>query len=91
MTSDLNGDDGRVSTSFDQMVVIDGDSATPLPLTSREQEIFALMKKGWCNKEIAKRLQIQAQTVRNHAHTIFMKLGIKRRAEAMRMVANSTV
>ena|SRR5689334_18826494 len=77
-----------MSTPLGRMFVVGDGAAMPLSLTVREQQVLALMKKGWCNKEIARRLQIQTQTVRNHAHSIFMKLGIKRRVEVMRMVAN---
>jgi DNA-binding NarL/FixJ family response regulator len=34
------------------------------------------------NKEIAQRLSIQVQTVKNHVHNVLLKLGVSRRAES---------
>ncbi len=52
-----------------------------LPLTPREQEIAALVAQGLMNKEIAARLFISDQTVKNHLHNIFEKLGVSDRLE----------
>lgn len=50
-------------------------------LTRREREIVALIDEGLSNKEIARRLQIELPTVKNHVHNILDKLGARRRGE----------
>jgi DNA-binding NarL/FixJ family response regulator len=51
-------------------------------LTSREQEIFRLIQGGLSNKEIAARLQIAPNTVKNHVHHLLEKLKVRNRHEA---------
>ncbi len=51
-------------------------------LTRRELEIIALIEDGLSNKEIAVRLQIEVQTVKNHIHNILDKLQLNGRREA---------
>src|SRR5438876_381909 len=51
------------------------------PLTAREQEIVALVAQGYKNKEIAGKLFIRDQTVKNHLQNIFHKLGVSGRLE----------
>jgi two-component system nitrate/nitrite response regulator NarL len=59
------------------------DSPTPEGrLTSRETEVLELLADGLANKQIAQRLSIQVQTVKNHVHNVLVKLGVNRRAEA---------
>ena len=54
--------------------------ARPL-LTEREQDIVRLVTQGFRNKEIADKLSIGEQTVKNHLHNIFDKLGVSDRLE----------
>ena len=50
------------------------------PLVSRrEHEIIQLVTQGLKNKEIAERFLISEQTVKNHLHNIFDKLGVSDR------------
>lgn len=56
----------------------------PVRLTPRELEIVALLDDGLSNKEIAARLRIELQTVKNHVHNILEKLRVPRREEAVR-------
>jgi two-component system, NarL family, nitrate/nitrite response regulator NarL len=51
-------------------------------LSARESEILALVAEGRSNKEIARRLEISAATVKNHMHNILQKLQVGRRGEA---------
>jgi two-component system nitrate/nitrite response regulator NarL len=51
-------------------------------LTPRQAQVLALVAEGLSNKEIAQRLSIQEQTVKNHMHRILRKFGVHRRAEA---------
>jgi DNA-binding NarL/FixJ family response regulator len=51
------------------------------PLSHREREIVALVAQGFKNKEMAEKLFISEQTVKNHLHNIFDKLGVSDRLE----------
>jgi two-component system nitrate/nitrite response regulator NarL len=55
-------------------------------LTLREREIVSLIDEGLSNKEIARRLQIELPTVKNHVHHILRKLNASRRGEAAAML-----
>jgi DNA-binding NarL/FixJ family response regulator len=59
-----------------------GHAGAPAGLTAREAEILALLQQGLPNKMISRRLGIELATVKNHVHSIFGKLGLRRRAEA---------
>lgn len=50
-----------------------------LGLTNREQQLVGLISQGLTNKEIASRLQLAEQTVRNHVHRMLRKLGATHR------------
>ncbi len=52
-------------------------------LTKREQEILALLAKGYLYKEIADHLAITLSTVRAHLHTIYEKLHVQSRTQAV--------
>jgi len=52
-------------------------------LTSREQEILALLAKGFLYKEIADQLGISLSTVRAHLHTVYQKMHVQSRTEAV--------
>ena len=55
-------------------------SEKPL-LSDREMEVVQLVAQGFQNKEIGKELFISEQTVKNHLHNIFDKLGVSDRLE----------
>jgi DNA-binding NarL/FixJ family response regulator len=66
----------------------------PLPrelvrLTPREVEVLGLIDQQLSNKEIAVRLSIEVQTVKNHVHNILEKLHLERRQEAARFARES--
>jgi DNA-binding NarL/FixJ family response regulator len=52
-------------------------------LTEREMEVLRLMAAGHRNERIAEALQITEQTVKNHVRSIFGKLGVENRVEAV--------
>ncbi len=52
-----------------------------VPLSAREREIVALVAQGYRNREMAEKLFISEQTVKNHLHNIFDKLGVSDRLE----------
>ncbi len=53
-------------------------------LTPREEQILALMAEGLSNKEIAARLVLQPQSVKNYAHLVMQKLDLHSRLDVMR-------
>lgn len=52
-------------------------------LTPREWQVLGLMANGFRNKEIAARLNISDETVKSHAKSIYGKLKIKGRRDAI--------
>jgi two-component system, NarL family, response regulator len=52
-------------------------------LTDREHQVLELMVRGKANKEIAVSLGIEESTVKVHARSIFSKLGVSQRTEAV--------
>ncbi len=59
-------------------------------LTNREREIFTLIATGYDNDQIAEKLFLAEQTVRNHVSTIYSKLGVKDRFEIIRLANRIT-
>ena len=55
-------------------------------LSEREVEILRLAKRGLPNPQIAQSLHISPGTVRNHLSTIYRKLGVHSRHEALQVV-----
>ena len=63
---------------------------TPLPvfppaleLSYRENEILSLIAEGLSNIEISRRLGIAVSTVKNHSTSIYRKLDVRDRANAI--------
>jgi DNA-binding CsgD family transcriptional regulator len=52
-------------------------------LTAREAQILDRVARGLNNREIAQLLRISEKTVRNHLTTVFSKLGLASRAQAI--------
>lgn len=52
------------------------------PLSVREMEVLACVTQGMSNKEIALKLKISQQTVKNHVTSILRKLGLEDRTQA---------
>lgn len=50
-------------------------------LTTREEEILALIRQGLTNKEIAGKLLISLHTARAHTRSLFIKTGARNRTE----------
>jgi len=58
-------------------------AAPAQPLTPREVEVLAMLAEGHANKAIAARLAISEHTVKTHVGSVFGKLGVSTRAEAV--------
>lgn len=54
------------------------------PLTERESEVLALLARGLANKQIAVSLGISEHTVKFHVSSIYTKLNVTNRTEAVR-------
>ena len=54
------------------------------PLTDRESEVLGLLAKGLANKQIAVALSISEHTVKFHVSSIYAKLNVTNRTEAVR-------
>jgi DNA-binding NarL/FixJ family response regulator len=52
-------------------------------LTSREREVLRMLAEGLGNKQIGAQLQISEHTVKFHVGSVFGKLGVSSRAEAV--------
>ncbi len=53
------------------------------PLSRRELEVLPLIAEGLTNQEIAARLYLSLHTVKAHARTIYAKLGVSSRTQAV--------
>jgi DNA-binding NarL/FixJ family response regulator len=53
-------------------------------LSGREREVMGLIATGATNREIAERLYLSPHTVKEHTSTIYRKLGVRNRAEAVK-------
>jgi LuxR family maltose regulon positive regulatory protein len=53
------------------------------PLSEREQEVLGLMAAGLTNREIAETLFISVETVKKHTGSIYAKLGVGHRTQAV--------
>ncbi len=67
------------SSSIDNLIARYG-------ITRREREIIKEVCSGKSNQEIADALFISLQTVKDHTHRIYLKMGIKSRAQLIRVI-----
>lgn len=73
-------------------LIADGSRLSPTrtqsiyELTPREHQLTALVAQGLANKEIAGRLNLSLQTVKNHVHSILQKTQLKSRAMLAQLV-----
>lgn len=63
---------------------LDDDDFLAQPLTEREKEVLQLAAEGMANKQIALSLSISEHTVKFHLSSIYTKLGVTSRTEAVR-------
>ena len=72
----------EVINAFSASSKSDAPGGKPL-LSDREMEVVQLVAEGFHNREIGEKLFISEQTVKNHMHNIFDKLGVSDRLELM--------
>ncbi len=65
------------------------DPVLPPQLTPREREVLRLLNTGMSNKQIARSLDLQLSTVKNHVHSVLAKFGVGGRAEVSDVLAGS--
>ena len=61
-----------------------GEESVIESLTPREKEVLQLMAEGLANKQIAMRLSISEHTVKFHLSSLYGKLGVASRTEAVK-------
>lgn len=64
---------------------LDQERSLVEPLTERESEVLQLLADGLANKQIGAELNISEHTVKFHVSSIYSKLGVTNRAEAVRV------
>lgn len=73
----------RLMNEFAALVADEGRSRDPMAgLTERERQVLQVIGQGMSNREIASRLFISENTVKNHVHNILDKLKLSSRTEA---------
>src|SRR5690606_16948921 len=63
----------------------DDQKLESLGITPRELEILELIAQGLSNREIAERVNVSENTVKTHSSRVFMKLGARRRTQAVQL------
>ena len=53
------------------------------PLTAKEKEVLKLVSQGFSNKEIADKMFVREVTVKTHLNSIFKKLKVANRTQAV--------
>jgi two-component system, NarL family, nitrate/nitrite response regulator NarL len=71
---------GEVVDAFKKSAELGQRRDKPL-LSDREMEVVKMVAQGFRNREIGEKLFISEQTVKNHLHNIFDKLGVSDRLE----------
>jgi DNA-binding NarL/FixJ family response regulator len=74
----------RLIGSFTQRLAADTSTSARLErLTDREREVLTAIGRGYNNAEIAEQLFIGSATVKTHINSLFTKLGLRDRAQAV--------
>lgn len=66
----------EVANGYDALIVV--------PLTARETDVLSLLAEFCSNEEIAADLVLSLNTVKTHMRSLFQKLSVTRRADAVR-------
>jgi len=68
-----------MSMATDEGKILSKTLRRTAPLTTREQQVAALLSRGLSNKAIARLLDVTEGTVKLHVHHILLKLGVPSR------------
>jgi len=74
---------GKILTQFQELSVKTEAEALIAPLTARETEVLNYVAQGYSNKQIAAKLDISEQTIKNHVASIMIKLNANARTQAV--------
>lgn len=77
---------GTISTNE-----IDKTRIKSLEITSREYEVLLAISEGLSNKEIAERLYLSESTIKTHVSNLLIKLGAKRRTQALQVAKTEKI
>jgi DNA-binding NarL/FixJ family response regulator len=77
----------RVVASFRERAARRDEKAR---LTPREEEVLGYLSQGFANKEIAVKMSVSYETVRDHLRNIYEKLHVHSRTEAVARFLNSS-
>ena len=72
---------GYIARKVVQSFALRSGPTTPI-LSPREEDVLALVARGYVNKEIASSLGLSLETVRGHLKSIYDKLHVRSRTEA---------
>jgi LuxR family maltose regulon positive regulatory protein len=61
------------------------------PLTERELDVLRLLAVGQSNPEIARTLYVEVNTVKTHVKSLYGKLGVHSRVQAVRRARELTL
>ena len=73
----------RLISEFARRPVLPEPPAALAGLTDREREVLQHLARGLSNAEIAERLILGEATIKTHVSRVFMKLGLRDRAQAV--------
>ena len=59
-----------------------------LDITTREYEVLQGISEGLSNKEIGDKLYVSESTIKTHVSNLLLKLGAKRRTQALQIAKN---
>jgi DNA-binding NarL/FixJ family response regulator len=74
---------GRVALSAAKLERGEFWAGAKLGLSKRESEVLELLVKGHSNRAIASRLMLGEETVKSHTRSLYRKLGVADRAQAV--------
>jgi len=60
-------------------------------ISEREHEVLTLMASGLSNQEIANTLFVSLPTIKTHSSSIYSKLGVQRRTQAIQKARNLNI
>lgn len=76
-------------TTREGSLILNQRLCVELGLTARQQQLIALLARGFTNKEIAGTMNLSEFTVKNHVHRIMRRLNAQSRYAAVQTVCES--